>query len=202
MRSSRTLAACRVRRRSSLAVGFLAVAAGAWSTVPAASAVSTAPAVAATPAASAVPVVPAAPAAATAPAVPIAGAVRAMQSPRATPRPLLAVSVSGSLFADEDMRRTYGGAPAVGLRIHVDDGVSAQYFLGVQFCSQRGDSYHGDPVFESSGNARLTVVPFELGLRTNPRRSHRQGFFVGAAGEYSRVWEKVRGADDQNPKAR
>lgn len=120
---------------------------------------------------------------------------------QATPRPLLAVTVGGSRFTSEDLRRTYGSVPAVGLRVHVNDGPSAQYFLGIQYASRRGDSFYDDPVFESSGSAKLVVMPIEFGLRTNLRRGHRPGVFLGIAGEYSRIWERVRGTHHSNPRA-
>jgi hypothetical protein len=132
--------------------------------------------------------------------VSIAPAVRAESPPEATRRPAVALSLGGFFFANDDMRRTYGTAPAAGLWFCVNDGPSAQLFLGIQCCSKRGNSYYGDPVFEHSRNARVTVVPVSVGLRTNPRRRHRQGIFVGIAGEYIRTWETVQGVRGWAPR--
>jgi hypothetical protein len=129
----------------------------------------------------------------------IAFTAGAAPPPETTPRPLLALSVGGWFFASEDMQRTYGAVPTVGLWIHINDGPSAQYFLGVQYGARRGDNNYGDPVFESGGNAKVTAVPIEFGLRANLRRRHRPGIFLGIAGDYIRTWETVRGTHRPNP---
>lgn len=182
MRFSILPAASRVRRRPCRVVRLSALAAGMWVFTSVASAAPAVPAAAA-------------PAASTAP-----GAIEGRFVP-ATPRPFLAVSLSGSGFADEDLRSTYGVAPAVGLWFHINDGPPAQYFLGIQYCSKRGDVFYDDPVFESSGSAKLVVMPVEFGLRTNLRRGHRTALFLGFAAEYSLIWETVRGAYYSNPSA-
>ncbi len=127
-----------------------------------------------------------------------APAARAHEVPEKTPRPLLAAIVGGSIFADEEMRRMYGTLPAVGLRIHLADGPSVQYVLGVRYCARRGNGFYDDPVFESD-DAKLTLMPVELGLRTNLMRRHRHAFYLGVAGEYVRVWEAIQGADGSDP---
>jgi hypothetical protein len=100
------------------------------------------------------------------------------------------------LFANEDLQRTYGTAPAIGLWVHVNDGPSAQYLMGIQYCSQRGNPLYGDPVFEGGETARLTVMSIRIGLRGNLRPRHRLGLFLGFAGEHSRIWQTVRGVSD------
>jgi hypothetical protein len=175
MRSPGLSVSFRVRRWLRIAVSLQALAIGLWAT---------APAVRAGPGIPAVPAVPADPAA------------RAEQPPQVTPRPLLAVSLGWFFFADQDIRKTYGAAPAVGLWLHVNDGPSAQYLLGIQYGSKRGNPLYGDPVFEGGETARLTVMSTRIGLRGNFRPRHRLGLLLGFAGEYSRIWQTVRGVSD------
>jgi hypothetical protein len=175
MRSPRRWVSSRVRQRLHVAVSLPALVTGVWATAATVRAAPGIPAV---------------------PAVPAAPAVRADRPPQVTPRPLLAVSLGGSLYANEDMRRTYGSVPAVGLWIHVNDGPSAQYLLGIQYGSKRGNPLYGDPVFEGGETARLTVMSIRIGLRGNLMPRHRLGLFLGLAGEYSRIWETVRGVSD------
>jgi hypothetical protein len=175
MRCPTLLVSARIRQRLCVVVSLPALATGVWAT---AATVRAAPGIPAVPAVSAAP------------------AVRADRPPQVTPRPLLAVSLGGSLYANEDMRTTYGAAPAVGLWIHVNDGPSAQYLLGIQYGSKRGNPLYGDPVFEGGETARLTVMSIRIGLRGNLVPRHRLGLFLGFAGEYGRVWETLRGVSD------
>ncbi|MBD3236626.1 MAG: hypothetical protein GF330_07975 [Candidatus Eisenbacteria bacterium] len=108
-------------------------------------------------------------------------------------RPALGLIAGGRSFVDEDLQRTYGTVPELGLRLLLPFEPRTHFFLGVGYVFDDGDPYYGDPHFDGDGAARLRLLPLEFGVRTNTLAHSTHRFHLGAAIQYTRASERIRG---------
>jgi len=106
-------------------------------------------------------------------------------------RSRLAFSIGFHGFVDDDMESTYGMLPVLGLRWTAPLGPQSQFLLGVGYAFDKGDPYYGVTDFETDEDARLRVVPIELGVRVDTARQPTRAFYLGTAIEY--LWAREEG---------
>jgi hypothetical protein len=112
---------------------------------------------------------------------------------RAVDWPPTALLVGGRTFTDEDLNRTYGTLPEIGLRVLLPFEPRTHFFLGAGAVLGEGDPHYGQAHFSGEGAARLRLMPLEFGVRTNTIRHPWHSFFVGVAVQYTRASERIRG---------
>jgi hypothetical protein len=105
-------------------------------------------------------------------------------------QPKLGIGLQYNHFRSQDENGTYGGIPLLTATLDFALSTRATGFLSVGYGQTSGDPYFDQPGFIGSGDENeLTVLPMELGFKTDFSRNSRLHFYLGAALEMAWVRE-------------
>lgn len=113
--------------------------------------------------------------------------------------PGLALLAGGRASTDDDLQRTYGTLPEIGLRLLLPFEPRTHFFLGAAYAFDDGNPYYTEPHFSGDGTARLRLTPLEFGVRTNTIAHPRHRFYLGVAVQYTRASERITGVGGSVP---
>jgi hypothetical protein len=109
---------------------------------------------------------------------------RARAEDRGPPRGFdteLEVGAGVQSLSDEDLDRTYGLLPSIGVGASWRLAASTRLVIGARYACSRGDPYYDMPGFSGGDDATLRAVPLTIGVRANLNPGSRLRYHVGCA---------------------
>lgn len=113
----------------------------------------------------------------------------------------LEVGLGWLVLSEDDMHAVYGELPVAQVRLSLQPGPGLRFWLGSGYGRTVGSPYHGQDTFAGGEQARLQVMPIQMGLRINLLRRDDFRLNLGFVLEAVWVWETLPDVDlEDDPK--